>query len=72
LVARLSEQPPSNITGTEVVGVNTLDGAKLLFADESWLLFRQSGTEPVLRIYSEATSFEKRDLLLDAAEAMAR
>jgi phosphomannomutase len=37
-----------------------------LFADESWLLFRQSGTEPVLRIYSEATSFEKRDALLDA------
>jgi phosphomannomutase len=42
----------------------TLDGAKVLFADESWLLFRQSGTEPVLRIYSEATSFEKRDALL--------
>ena len=72
LVARLSEQPPTNIRGNEVVGVNTMDGAKLLFSDESWLLFRQSGTEPVLRIYSEATSFEKRDKLLDAAEEMAQ
>jgi phosphomannomutase len=72
LVARLSEQPPTKIGDYEVVGVQTLAGAKLLFGDESWLLFRQSGTEPVLRIYSEATSFEKRDRLLDAAEAIAR
>jgi phosphomannomutase len=71
LVARLSERPPSKIGDFEVTGVNTLDGAKVLFADESWLLFRQSGTEPVLRIYSEATSFEKRDSLLDAGVAMA-
>jgi phosphomannomutase len=35
------------------------------------LLFRQSGTEPVLRIYSEATSLEKRDRLLDAAQTIA-
>jgi len=72
LVAKLSEQPPIIIADNEVVGVNTLDGAKVLFADESWLLFRQSGTEPVLRIYSEATSFEKRDALLAAGVAMAR
>ena len=72
LVASLSERPPSNIGDFEVTGVNTLDGAKVLFADESWLLFRQSGTEPVLRIYSEATSFEKRDALLDAGVTMAR
>jgi len=71
LVAKLSEQPPSKIGEYEVVDVVTLDGAKVLFADESWLLFRQSGTEPVLRIYSEATSFEKRDALLDAGVAMA-
>ena len=72
LVAKLSEQPPSKVGEYEVVDVVTLDGAKVLFADESWLLFRQSGTEPVLRIYSEATSFEKRDALLDAGVAMAQ
>jgi len=70
LVARLAEKPPASIAGFEVVGVQTVDGTKVLFADESWLLFRQSGTEPVLRIYSEATSFEKRDTLLDAGLEM--
>ena len=34
--------------------METTDGTKLLFADESWLLFRQSGTEPMLRVYAEA------------------
>jgi phosphomannomutase len=72
LVSRLAAQPPSQIASNEVVGVQTLDGTKVLFADESWLLFRQSGTEPVLRIYSEATSFEKRDQLLDIGESMTR
>lgn len=71
LVARLAEQTPSDIAGYKVVGAQTLDGTKLLFDDESWLLFRQSGTEPVLRIYSEATSFEKRDALLNAGRALA-
>ena len=66
LVTKLAESPPSNIAGFEVVGVQTVDGTKVLFEDESWLLFRQSGTEPVLRIYSEATSFAKRDAVLDA------
>jgi phosphomannomutase len=72
LVAKLAEQPPTQIAGEEVIGVNTTDGTKVLFQDESWLLFRQSGTEPVLRIYSEATSFEKRDLLLDAGVALTK
>jgi len=66
LVANLSQQPPANFVGFDVVGVQTLDGAKLIFGDDSWLLFRQSGTEPVLRIYSEATSVEKMNALLDA------
>jgi phosphomannomutase len=51
--------------------VETLDGTKLLFEDESWLLFRQSGTEPVLRIYSEATSTVKMNLLLAEGEQLA-
>jgi phosphomannomutase len=31
-----------------------LDGVKLLLADHGWVLFRPSGTEPVLRLYCEA------------------
>jgi phosphomannomutase len=65
LVATLASTPPKNVAGYEVSGVETLDGTKLLFADESWLLFRQSGTEPVLRIYSEATRTSKVEELLD-------
>lgn len=67
-VAALAAAPPDEFAGQRVTGVDTLDGAKLLFDDESWLLFRQSGTEPVLRLYSEATSVEKMELLLNEAD----
>ncbi|MCA1576136.1 MAG: phosphoglucomutase/phosphomannomutase family protein [Acidobacteria bacterium] len=70
LVAKLSQHPPSTFASLAVTNVETTDGAKVIFSDESWLLFRQSGTEPALRIYSEATSVEKMNTLLDAGEAL--
>ncbi|HEX7176775.1 MAG TPA: phosphoglucomutase/phosphomannomutase family protein [Pyrinomonadaceae bacterium] len=72
LVAELATTPPAGVAGFEVAGVERTDGTKLLFKDESWLLFRQSGTEPVLRIYSEATSKEKVRQLLEAGSALAQ
>ncbi|HXD31782.1 MAG TPA: phosphoglucomutase/phosphomannomutase family protein [Pyrinomonadaceae bacterium] len=71
LVNRLAQTPPSMFGGDEVAAVQTLDGTKLEFSDESWLLFRQSGTEPVLRVYSEATSVQKMNSLLDEGVALA-
>lgn len=68
LVNDLAANPPTEIAGDGVTEVQTLDGTKLIFGDESWLLFRQSGTEPVLRIYAEATSREKVKTLLAAGE----
>ena len=65
LVEQLATRPPAAVGSHTVESVETLDGTKLLFGDESWLLFRQSGTEPVLRVYAEATSVEKRHTLLD-------
>ncbi len=65
LVAELAAAPPLKLGDEPVVSVETLDGAKLIFKDESWLLFRQSGTEPVLRIYAEATSTAKMETLLE-------
>ena len=65
LVESLGTRPPAAAGPHAVASVETLDGTKLVFGDESWLLFRQSGTEPVLRIYSEATSVEKMTALLD-------
>lgn len=72
LIERLAKATPRKLTGYEVAGVETTDGTKLLFADESWLLFRQSGTEPILRIYSEATTVAKSGALLAAGEELAR
>jgi phosphomannomutase len=66
LVASLGAKPPAVVGEYAVESVETLDGTKLVFGDESWLLFRQSGTEPVLRVYTEATSVEKMNTLLDA------
>jgi phosphomannomutase len=68
LVRGLATDPPASFAGYEVSSVETLDGTKLVFGDESWLLFRQSGTEPVLRIYAEATSREKMEQLLQEGE----
>ena len=65
LVESLANRPPAAVEGADVQSVETLDGTKLVFSDESWLLFRQSGTEPVLRVYAEATSLAKRETLLD-------
>ena len=65
LVESLGTRPPAAAGAYAVESVETLDGTKLVFADESWLLFRQSGTEPVLRVYAEATSVEKMHALLE-------
>jgi alpha-D-glucose phosphate-specific phosphoglucomutase len=54
---------PSHLLGQEVERINLLDGIKLL-TSQSWLMFRKSGTEPIVRIYAEAKTRSKRDALL--------
>lgn len=71
LVERLASAPPGRLADAEVTAVETMDGTKLIFGDESWLLFRQSGTEPVLRIYSEAASIQRVEALLQAGVELA-
>jgi phosphomannomutase len=68
IVTRLSQSPPSMLAGEKIARVENLDGLKFNFADESWILFRASGTEPLLRIYAEARSPEKLKLLLGGGE----
>jgi alpha-D-glucose phosphate-specific phosphoglucomutase len=58
---------PVELAGRKVKQVVRTDGLKLVFADGSWVCFRLSGTEPVVRIYSEARSPD--DLKKLAAEA---
>jgi phosphoglucomutase len=47
---------PAEVAGTKVKEVIKIDGIKLLLEDGSWILFRKSGTEPVVRLYGEAPS----------------
>lgn len=58
--------PPQRLDGFEVRDVNATDGVKLIFDDQTWLLFRLSGTEPVARVYAEANSPKNLKHVLDA------
>ena len=55
-LARHREDPPGSVAGRKVERVSRLDGIKLIFQDGSWILVRESGTEPVARLYIEAHS----------------
>ncbi len=49
----------ASILGKKITHINKLDGIKYFMGENEWLLFRFSGTEPLLRIYSEAPTKEK-------------
>lgn len=72
LMAHLKDKTPGSFAGKKVIKVETLDGFKMFFEDDSWILFRASGTEPLLRIYSEARSNEDLKLILGAGEKLAK
>jgi phosphomannomutase len=69
---RLSEDGGlDTVNGHAVVDVDTLDGYKHRTDGHGWLLVRPSGTEPVLRVYSEAgTAAEAKALVQDAREQL--
>ena len=71
MVARLTGDVPVSLGGQEIVEVKTLDGVKYLLADDSWLLIRPSGTEPVLRVYAEAREPGMVEALLAYGEQVA-
>lgn len=71
IVRTLSVNPPNDFAKMKVAKVENLDGLKLNFQDESWILFRASGTEPLLRIYAEGRSVEQVRQLLKAGQDLA-
>ncbi|MCC7355127.1 MAG: phosphoglucomutase/phosphomannomutase family protein [Anaerolineae bacterium] len=71
LVKQLSERPPTTLAGLALAQLGTEDGVKYRFTDDSWLLIRPSGTEPVLRVYAEAHTPQTVEALLDAGLALA-
>jgi len=75
LLVDLAAEPPTELAGQPVdhtVALDTGDGFKFFQPDGSWLLIRASGTEPLVRVYTEATTPESRDAMLVAGEALVR
>jgi len=68
---RLMENSPAALGGESVTETSTKDGVKYILADDSWLLIRPSGTEPVLRVYAEGRSPEMVQALLEYGEKIA-
>ncbi len=62
------ESLPKELLGRKVVEVKDYDGIKLICDDESWLMFRGSGTEPIMRTYAEAKSLVQANKLLKLGE----
>src|ERR1041385_236566 len=61
------QSDPAELSGRKVKQVVRTDGLKLLFEDGSWVCYRMSGTEPVVRVYSEARSEAELERLAAAA-----
>jgi phosphoglucomutase len=61
---RLIKNPPHKLDGRTAKGVETLDGLKLDFDDDDWVLLRFSGTEPLIRCYAESGSKKEMSRLM--------
>tara|TARA_B100000315_G_C14511793_1_gene557323 strand:- start:1140 stop:1343 length:204 start_codon:yes stop_codon:yes gene_type:complete len=60
---------PKSLYGKKIERVNTLDGIKLITKDD-WLMFRKSGTEPIVRVYSESKSKKQGEALVRLGQKM--
>jgi phosphomannomutase len=75
LLVELPQRAPKALAGGPVVRTQVLstnDGFKFFAADGSWLLLRFSGTEPLVRVYTEAASEADVDANLATGEAAVR
>jgi phosphomannomutase len=64
--------PPAQLLRSPVTGIKSYDGVKFIARDDSWLMLRGSGTEPILRIYAETKSRAGAEQLLKAGMALTR
>ncbi len=60
----LNNSPPKFVDSFPVINVVRIDGLKLILDNSFWLMFRFSGTEPLLRIYCEAPTKKELDSTL--------
>ncbi|MCK5215110.1 MAG: phosphoglucomutase/phosphomannomutase family protein [Candidatus Omnitrophica bacterium] len=60
------------LRGKKVVDVKDFDGVKMVCEDQSWLMLRPSGTEPLVRAYAEAKTLKRAKELLQFGDALLR
>ena len=70
LFGYLAANPPKELQHQRVKEIKSQDGMKFILQDDSWLLFRLSGTEPILRVYSEATSRALAEALVNDGKTL--
>jgi len=68
---RVRDAQPKSIAGLKVTDIDTLDGFRYSLEDGGWLLIRFSGTEPLIRIYTETTHQDKVQEILSAGREIA-
>jgi phosphomannomutase len=71
IIKRVNEADPKRIADVPVERIDDMEGRKFYLDDGSWLLVRFSGTEPLLRIYTETTSPEQVRRILDYGHDLA-
>jgi len=71
LMDALKAKAPKEMLGKKIVQTKTTDGYKFICEDKSWLMMRLSGTEPILRIYAEASSEKKAFQILEFGKSLA-
>ena len=64
----LQKKAPEKIAGMKIQKVVTLDGYKFILDEDTWIGFRLSGTEPIVRLYAESTTSAKLKKLVSAGE----
>ena len=71
VLKHMKEISPETIDGVRVVKKDTTDGFRFILEDNTWLLIRFSGTEPVLRVYAESDSMARVERLLELGKELA-
>jgi phosphomannomutase len=71
VTCKLQDEAPERLGDESLVQVTCVDGVKYILADDSWLMIRPSGTEPVLRVYAEGRSPKMVKALLGFGEELA-
>jgi phosphoglucomutase len=70
LMKTLKENTPEIIGNQKVIEVSLKEGIKTILSDGSWVMFRPSGTEPIVRCYVEGKSQEQVETLLADCQAI--